>query len=184
MIQQNIFKHISRLLLLTIVGGMVLACKEDVDTSNRYTFTDETVLSYLEKHSEYSEYTNLINTVPVSNHSQSTVAQLLSARGHYTVFAPNNNAIQLYLDSLQRKGEIQTASWDGFPDERTLDSIQKVIVYNSIIDGGNRVTYETGNFPTNNNDEFRTRTRRVPRNKLNGLLIFAISAFTISPQWS
>ena len=37
---------------------------------------------------------------------------------------------------------------------------------------------------TNNNDEFRTRTRRVPRNKLNGLLIFAISAFTISPQWS
>ena len=185
MIQQNIFKHISRLLLLTIVSGMVLACKEDVDTSNRYTFTDETVLSYLEKHSEYSEYTNLINTVPVSNHSQSTVAQLLSARGHYTVFAPNNNAIQLYLDSLQRKGEIQTASWDGFPDERTLDSIQKVIVYNSIIDGGNRVTYETGNFPTNNNDEFgvanmNDRKLSVTRSKINPDSIFINGEYPIS----
>lgn len=185
MIQQNIFKHISRLLLLTIVSGIALACQEEIDTSNRYTFTDETVLSYLEKHSEYSEYVKLINTVPVSNHSQSTVAQLLSARGHYTVFAPNNDAIQLYLDSLQRKGEIQTANWDGFPDAKTLDSIQKVIVYNSIIDGGNQVTYETGNFPTNNNEEFgvanmNDRKLSITRSKINPDSIFINGEYPIS----
>ena len=136
-------------MLAMVAAVMLSACTEEIDTSNRYTFIDETVLSYLEKNEQFSEYVALLHQVPVSTVSESTVAQLLSARGNYTCFAPNNNAIQLYLDSLQRKGIITEASWDGFQSEATLDSIRKVIVYNSIINGGDIKYYETSSFPLN-----------------------------------
>ncbi len=140
---------------LAAVAAFVLAsCSEEIDTSNRYTFTDETVLSYLEKNEQYSEYVTLLNQVPISTVSESTVAQLLSARGNFTCFAPNNEAIQFYLDSLQRKGIIDDASWSGFRNENDLDSIRKVIVYNSIINGGDVKYYETATFPEKDNEEF------------------------------
>ena len=165
------------LFLLAFIGELLVACDESIDKSNRYTFTEETVLSYLEKHSEYSEYVSLIKQVIVSKHSQSTIAQLLSARGHYTVFAPNNNAIQEYLESLQSKGIIPTANWESFPNETVLDSIQRTIVYNSIIDGGDQLNYEIGNFPTVDNDEFaianmNDRKLSVRRSKINPDSIF------------
>ncbi len=115
--------------------------------SNRYTFTDETVASYLEKHQQYSEYCALLNQVKISNKSESTVFQLLSARGNFTCFAPNNEAIQLYLDSLQRKNLIAEATWESFENEEMRDSIRKVIVYNSIIDGGDLRYFKTSDLP-------------------------------------
>ena len=107
---------------------MLVACTEEIDTSNRYTFTEETILSYLEKHEQYSEYVQLIKQVEVSSVSESTIAQLLSARGHFTCFAPTNEAIQLYLDTLQRKGILAEATWDCLQSSESLDSIRKVIV--------------------------------------------------------
>ena len=131
------------------------SCKEEIDMSDRFTFKEETVWSYLEKNdSLYSEYTALLKVVPISTISSSTVSQLLSARGHFTCFAPDNNAIQEYLDSLYRKGLINAPSWDGFPNDHVLDSIQKVIVYNSIIDGGDVIDFDVASFPTKKNETF------------------------------
>ena len=86
------------------------------------------------------------------------MAQLLSARGKYTCFAPDNDAIQDYLDSLQAKGIIRTPDWEGFPNERTLDSVRKIIVLNSIIDGSrNGEIYEVGDISSkDDNDELAT----------------------------
>ena len=170
-----------------LVVCLLSACKEDIDMSNRYTFTEYTVLSYLEEHPQYSEYVNLLDKVRVSEVSESSVAQLLSARGHFTCFAPNNDAIQEYLDTLQRKGIIDKASWDGFRDETTLDSIRKVIVYNSIIDGGDVEYYETATFPTHDNDEFsianmNDRKLSVVRGKINPDSIFINGEYPISMQ--
>ena len=147
--------HIAKLVILTaVISGLMVACQEDIDMSNRYTFTEETVISYLQKNVEYTEYVALLNQVPVSEMSQSTVAQLLSARGHYTCFAPTNQAIADYLDTLAVKGIIDEPSWEGFKTTKTLDSIRKVIVYNSIIDSYDQDAYETANFPINDNDPF------------------------------
>ena len=129
-------------------------CTEDIDTSARYVFKEETILSYLQKHEEYSEYVRLLALVPISRRSESTVFQLLSARGHYTCFAPTNDAIALYLQDQVDAGFIEEPSWDSFQSDRLKDSIVRVIVYNSIIDGGDVDTYETINFPQKNNDEF------------------------------
>ena len=130
-------------------------CTENIDTSARYVFTEETVLSYMEKHPAYSSYVDILRQVNISKRSGSKVSQLLSARGVYTVFAPNNEAIQKYLEDLVKEGLITEPSWDAFPSEHKLDSIRKVIVFNSIIDGGDEpdAFFYTTAFP-NDKDEF------------------------------
>ena len=121
---------------------VLMGCSEEIDSSARYVAKEHTVLSYLEKHADtYSTYLDILNQVPVSSVSSTTLAQLLSARGHYTVFAPTNQAIQDYLDTLVVKDIIDAPNWDGFRDSTSLDSIRKVIAYNSVIDGGDATTY-------------------------------------------
>ena len=141
------------LLLLGIVSLCLMqSCKENIDMSDRYTFKDYTIASYLTEHdTTYSEYIKLLKQVEISRRSSSTVYQLMSARGKYTMFAPTNRAIQDFLDTLYTKGIINEPSWDGFKDERSLDSIQKLIVYSSILDGtkDDVEPIQTGSFPDN-----------------------------------
>lgn len=143
-----------RLLPLLMCALILAGCKEDIDESARYVFKDVTVTGYLQKHAEYSEYLRLLSLVPVSPQSQSNLFQLMSARGHYTVFAPTNDAIQKYLEWLVEKEVITEPSWDSFQDSLLLDSIQKVIVYNSILDGKDDKYYLTYDFPQQTNGEF------------------------------
>ncbi|MBQ6085692.1 MAG: hypothetical protein IJK94_04265, partial [Bacteroidaceae bacterium] len=148
-------RTLRRMLAGVLLAAAMVSCTEQVDTSARYVFADETVYSYLSKHEVYSEYVDLLKKVKVSQISLSTLSQLLSARGNYSVFAPTNEAIQVYLDSLYAKGIIDAPSWSGFRDSVSLDSIREVIVYNSIIDGGDDYDpYETGSFPVQNDAEF------------------------------
>ena len=113
----------------------------------RYVFEGKTIMQYLESKDYYSEYVRLLSEVPVSSYSQTTLKQLLAARGHYTVFAPTNDAVQDYLDSLCKKGIITEASWDGFQEQTTLDSIKKVIVFNSVLDSGDQYAFDVSDFP-------------------------------------
>ena len=144
-----------KICLATVCLVCLWNCTENIDTSARYVFTEETIMSYLEKHEAYSSYVDVLRQVNISKLSESKVSQLLSARGVYTVFAPNNEAIQKYLEDLVEEGLIAEPSWDAFTNESKLDSIRKVIVYNSIIDGGDELSayFETANFP-NDKDEF------------------------------
>ena len=144
------------IIFLVSASLIMMGCQETVDVTNRYVFKEYTVLDYLEKHPDtYSQYVQLLHKVPMSKISKTTVAQILSARGNYTVFAPTNEAVQAYLDTLAAKNVIDEGSWDGFRDSTTLDSIRKVIVYNSIIDGGDNIkAYGTQEFPTDNMAEF------------------------------
>ena len=154
----------NRTLILALAVLSLMGCKESIDTSSRYVFDKETITSYLQHHDDYTQYVELLGQTPISSVSSSTVLQLLSARGNYTVFAPTNQAIQTYLDSLTHRGVISAPSWDAFPNERSRDSIRKVIVYNSIIDGGdfdydgNNVLFETGSFPVAANEELSLPT--------------------------
>ncbi|MCR5433582.1 MAG: fasciclin domain-containing protein [Bacteroidaceae bacterium] len=135
-------------------------CKESIDTSARYVYTESTIVTYLERHSDvYSEYIALLKKVPISRISNSTVYQLLTARGNFTVFAPTNDAVHAYLDSLVADGLIGEPTWDAFkvfPDSTKLDSIRGVVVKNSIIDGGDLESqrFDISLFPTTNNGEF------------------------------
>ncbi len=138
--------------LMVLLAGL-WSCTESIDTSTRYVFQDKTVVDYLQAHEQYSNYLDLLDRTPVSTVSQSTLRQLLTARGNYTVFAPTNEAIQLYLDTLYRRGLIDQPSWDGFRDQHVRDSIEQVIVYNSILDGGDNTLFYTFDFPTQQDGE-------------------------------
>ena len=141
------------LLFVAIVG-----CTEQIDTSARYVFTERTIAGYLSDHEQFSEYVRLMKEQKVSDISETSVYQLMTAYGYYTCFAPTNDAIQLYLDSLVIKGIIPVASWDAFPDEETKDSIRAVVVLNSILDGTKQETaYVSAEFPKTN-EEFEVNT--------------------------
>ena len=142
--------------LLVLPMAVFIACSENVDTSARYVFKYDTILSYLQKHEAYSTYVDLLGKVPVSTASSSTVGQLMSARGNYTVFAPTNDAIQQYLEDLVAEDStiLPYPSWDAFLDSTKIDSIRKVIVYNSIIDGADEEYYEIARFPQKDKEDF------------------------------
>ncbi len=131
------------------------SCTESIDTSSRYVFSEHTVISYLESHADYSQYISILKQVPVSRRSNTTLYQLLSARGNYTVFAPTNKAIDAYLQKLVDDDLIASPSWDAFTDSVKLDSIRKVIAHNSVIDGGDtqEQVFFTFRFPEVNNGE-------------------------------
>lgn len=143
---------------IVLAVAIFVGCTEDVDTSARYVFRERTIASYLEDHEQFSEYVRLLKEQKVSDVSETSVYQLMTAYGYYTCFAPTNNAIQKYLDSLVIKGIIPEADWNSFPDERTLDSIRSVLVLNSILDGTKQEkTYITPEFPKTN-EEFDINT--------------------------
>lgn len=91
----NYKKFFSRLLLAAAVPVMLglASCKEDIDESNLYTFTGETIEDFLANRSDqYSSFNYILSRVGYD--------KILSAYGTYTCFAPNNKAVQEYIDSL------------------------------------------------------------------------------------
>lgn len=136
-----------RIFLIILTSVILVGCTEEVDTSDRYVFKDKTIMQYLEGKDYYSEYVMLLGHVPVSEISKTTLKQLLSARGHYTVFAPTNDAVQAYLDTLYNQGLITEPTWDGFTSEEDKDSIFRVIVFNSILDSGDQQAFDILDFP-------------------------------------
>ena len=139
--------RMKRFFVAAVVAIILAGCSDEIDMSSRYVFTDKTITQYLQEKEYYSEYVRLLGKRPVSAYSQTTLLQLLSARGHYTVFAPTNDAIHDYLDSLYHKGIITEPSWNGFEKQETLDSIEKVIIFNSILDSGDQDAYNVLDFP-------------------------------------
>ncbi len=147
---------LASLLISSALAVGLTACHEKVDTNARYVFRFDTALSYLERHEAYSQYAELLRQTPISMRSQSTVAQLLSARGHYTVFAPMNEAIDRYLWELSEEDStlMRTPSWDGFRSDEKRDSVRQVVVLNSIIDSGDaNEAYLVSDFPVTDKAE-------------------------------
>lgn len=138
--------------ILLINSFFFSSCKENIDTSDLYTFTGETIIDVIKKDSSLSHYKQLLDKIPQSSLSSSSMASLLSARGNYTCFAPNNQAIDSLLDSLYNAKVIASKEFNDLIaiESFTNDSIAKEIVYNSIIDNGKDDAYETAAFPTDN----------------------------------
>lgn len=130
-------KNLWRFFLLVLVAA-VTACSDNIDDSDIYTFKGETITSYLEKSENFTDFAYILTRVKLSKRSESTVSQLLSARGNYTVFAPTNDAVQFYLDSI-----FQTKNYDM---TQIPDSLAEFIARNAIIDCGDAAAYETTDF--------------------------------------
>ena len=131
---------------LVTLGTLLVnsGCTEKIDDSNLYTFTGEMMVDHFENNQDiYGSYLTLLGKVHPSKKSKSTMRDLLDARGHYTCFAPTNEAIERYLDSLMHLEHPMVSST---VVEEVPDSVANMIVFNSIIDNGSSEAYATTDF--------------------------------------
>lgn len=161
---KNIFNIKSKWIALGLASVTILSslsltsCKESIDESDLYTFTGEMMVDHFENNPEqFSSYLTLLSRVKPSKRSKSTMRDLLDARGHYTCFAPTNEAIQMYLDSLKNMDEPMVDTTD---PAYIPDSVAETIVFNSIIQNGDEDAYKSTSFEsgalntTNMNDRY------------------------------
>lgn len=82
------------LLLFPVLGCLgFVSCSENIDDSNLYTFKGETITDCLKKDTaQFGNFYYILKRVKLD--------QLLSAYGTYTCFAPTNEAVMEYIDSL------------------------------------------------------------------------------------
>lgn len=106
----NIYKKCLRRLLMLPAVLMALtfaaSCSDDPDAENYYTFTGQMATDYFDAHQEFSEFKTVVQ--------RAGMWKLLSIYGHYTVFAPTNDAIDTYLQSLGKSSldELTDADCD------------------------------------------------------------------------
>ena len=141
-------------LLLSFGTGFFYSCQDKVDESDMYSFTGIQIIDYLNTNDSTTYYAYLTTRVKLSKKSASTVADLLSARGNYTCFAPTNEAVQLFIDSVYNT--------TGYSIYDVSDSTAAEIVNNSLIDSEQGEAYLTTSFQVgslerqNFNDRFLT----------------------------
>lgn len=83
-------REMKRILSILTLALLIVACREEIDKSNRYTFTGETVADFLLSRSEqYSHFIKILK--------QAEMMSLLSTYGQYTLFLPENDAIEKFL---------------------------------------------------------------------------------------
>ena len=144
-------------------------CVEEIDTSNRYTFTGHTVASFLEEHNDvYGDFITILKRGGKWN--------LMKAYGTYTCFAPTNDAIARYLkeqDSIYWDSKARHDAdgktkiiWTGITSpnlEEMTDSMCTIVAQTHIIPATYLTTEMEGDVvPTMNlNDRYLTMTYGV-----------------------
>ena len=79
------------------VGLLTVSCIKDIDESNLYTSTDDTVETFLQKDSTLSAFNYIL--------TRSGYSQKMETYGQYTCFAPTNQGVMKYIDSLYNDTE-------------------------------------------------------------------------------
>ena len=130
--------YLAILAWVMVSGAFLGGCSDDIDDSNLYTFKGDMVMSYLKSRAEFSDYCDFLSVVKLSNKSNSTLSDLLNARGNYTVFAPTNDALHTYIDSIMGQ--------TGYDFTQLSDSIKEIVVKNSLIDNGDDEAYLSTDF--------------------------------------
>ena len=93
--RKNLFQNILGSLLLAMLTSlnalMLTSCSDEPDSEYFYTFTGEMMSDYLKNHPEYSEFAEIVE--------RAGMMDLLATYGHYTCFAPSNEAVDKFLAS-------------------------------------------------------------------------------------
>lgn len=162
------FKSATAVVAIGFAGCFFGGCTEDIDQSNRYTFTGETITDYLENRPElYANFCYILDKASIGKAASGSLLKTLTTYGSYTCFAPTNEAVlqhieeeyNKYMESLAayERGEIEEKDieYTGIesPDLYQLsDSMATVIAKNHIIEAAYFTTdiKSDGAFPKNN----------------------------------
>lgn len=121
--KNNILKKLTGRLSMGVAAvaiiGMV-ACNPEPDESNRYTATNETIGSFIKKDSTLTSFDYILTRVGLD--------RMMMSYGQYTCYAPTNDGVQEYIDSLYRDPESVEAGnpRNGMEDHGVLAEGQHV----------------------------------------------------------
>ena len=76
----------------TVSVSFLSSCTKEPDESNLYTFTGQTIWDYVQEDPSLTAFCAILSKSGYSNN--------MSSYGHYTCFAPSNDGVKAYLDSL------------------------------------------------------------------------------------
>ena len=152
-------KSLLAFLAIGVAGSVFIGCSEDIDESNRYTFTGETITDYLKNRPEYSNFCYILGKAKIGKASSGSILETLATYGSYTCFAPINSAIEEYLleqyelweSTKGTEDEEDTGIYSPYLEELS-DSMATVIAKNHIIETAYFTTdiKSDGAFPSNN----------------------------------
>ena len=111
------------------------SCNDEPDGDNFYSFTGQMMSEYLTANTQYSQFATIVQRAGLMDQ--------LSAYGHYTCFAPTNDAVNAYLD---KKGKTMETLTDADCD--TLARTHLVNVMYSVSEMGGESS--TSVLPTQN----------------------------------
>lgn len=128
----RIFRFFAIVLAMTASCVGFISCSEDINTSNRYTFTGETIADFiLNREDRFGSMIKIFR--------QAEKFGLLSTYGRYTVFVPGDSAIEAYI---RKQYEIYDSTkndpvptWTGItsPYLEDLSDSMAVVISNSHI---------------------------------------------------
>mgnify|MGYP002854574028 CR=1 FL=1 len=78
-------------------GGLLTSCNPEPDESDLFTFTGETIESYIQQDSMLTAFNYILTRVGYD--------RMMAAYGTYTCFAPTNDGVLAYCDSLYNDAE-------------------------------------------------------------------------------
>ena len=117
---------------------LLTSCKEEIDESNFAIKTDQTILDYITAAPELSSIKAIFDRVRMGKtENASSISSVLSARGNYTVFAPNNDAVSRYVFAMTQSYDVNALSYEQ----------AELVAKSCIIDNGDNEAYETADFP-------------------------------------
>ncbi len=112
-VYHKLARRLAALLMLPTLL-FVASCKEDIDEDNLYTFKGETIESYLANRPDsFSNFNYILKRAGMD--------KILAAYGTYTCFAPTNEAVTAYVDSLYDDATAKIAH-NGM-SERSLEGL-------------------------------------------------------------
>ncbi|MBQ2123676.1 MAG: fasciclin domain-containing protein [Bacteroidaceae bacterium] len=124
--------------LMTTSFFGVCSCEEEIDSSNFAIKTEQTLSDIVDADPNLSMVRDLFKRVKLGRSQEaSSIYSVLSARGNYTVFVPDNVAMEKYLASLE------LTSIDELTDEQA-----ELIAYSCVIDNGDQEAYQSTEFPS------------------------------------
>lgn len=103
-----------------------VSCSDDPGVDNYYTSTKEYASDYLQNREQFSEYVEVLQRATGSD-GRYRLVDLLSTWGAYTVFAPTNDAINLFLASKGVSSVAELSKEDC--DTIALNSIIETVAY-------------------------------------------------------
>ena len=124
--------------LFSLTLGTNVGCTEEIDDSNFAIKTEMTIADYVSNDEDLSMIESLFKSVKLGNsEGASSLYNVLTTRGNYTLFLPTNASIQQYL------------SENGFNSIDELDKEKRELITKScIIDNGEEPAFETPMLPS------------------------------------